>query len=140
MKKCLDILFNLHPSLFFHSFCVNLIDYIEARDGFERPSLNQLNVEKKEIPAAFWPLFKNTSFEFSKYESFAAFIMPKNSSDGNFRLFCAFIDFLQMFKVIDLVHKPILMTQKCKIIELRGFAHLGIYFKNSLGISRFFSV
>ena len=26
------------------------------------------------------------------------------------------------------------MTQKCKILKLRGFAHLDIYFKNSLGI------
>ena len=52
-----------------------------------------------EIPAAFGPLFKNTTFEFSKYESFVTFMMPKHSSDGNFRPFCAFIDFLQMFKV-----------------------------------------
>ena len=33
--------------------------------------------KKRQIPAAFWPLFKNTAFEFRKYESFAAFIMPK---------------------------------------------------------------
>ena len=26
--------------------------------------------KKGQIPAAFWPLFKNVTFEFSKYESF----------------------------------------------------------------------
>ena len=52
-----------------------------------------------QIPAAFWPLFKNVTFEFSKHESLVVFIMPKHSSDGNFRPLCAFIDFLQMFKV-----------------------------------------
>ena len=50
------------------------------------------------VPAAFWPLFKNVSFEFSNYKSFAAFILPRHSSDGNFRPFWAFMDFLQMFK------------------------------------------
>ena len=49
--------------------------------------------------AAFWPLFKNANFDFSKYESFVTFIMTKHGSGGNFRPFCAFIDFLQMFKV-----------------------------------------
>ena len=58
-----------------------------------------LHLRKKgQIPAAFWPLFKNATFEISKYESFAAFIMPKHSSDRNFRPFRAFIGFLQMFK------------------------------------------
>ena len=55
--------------------------------------------KKGQSSAAFWPLFKNETFEFSKYESFVTFIMPKHSPDGNFRPFCAFIDFLQMFKV-----------------------------------------
>ena len=55
--------------------------------------------KKGQIYAAFWPLVKNATFEFSKYESFVTFIMPKNSSDGNFSPFCAFIDFLQVFKV-----------------------------------------
>ena len=55
--------------------------------------------KKGQILAEFWPLFKNATFEFSKYESFVKFIMPKHSSDGNFRPFRAFIDFLQMFKV-----------------------------------------
>ena len=59
-----------------------------------------LTVEKKgQIPAAFWPLIKNTTFEFCKDESFVTFIMPKHSSDRNFRPFCALIDFLQMLKV-----------------------------------------
>ena len=55
--------------------------------------------KKGQIPAAFWPLFKYATFEFSKYESFFAFIMPKHRSDRNFRPLCAFIDFLRMFKV-----------------------------------------
>ena len=55
--------------------------------------------KKGQIPAAFWPLFKSATFEFSKYKSFVTFLMPKHSSDGNFRPFCASIDFLQMFKV-----------------------------------------
>ena len=55
--------------------------------------------KKGQIPAALWPLFINGIFEFSKYEYFVVFIMPKHSSDGNFRPLCAFIDFLQMFKV-----------------------------------------
>ena len=55
--------------------------------------------KKVPVPAAFWQLFKNATFEFSKYESFVTFIMPEHSSDGNFRPFCDFIDFLQMFKV-----------------------------------------
>ena len=56
-------------------------------------------VEKKEqISAAFCPFFKSATFELSKYESFAAFIMPKHSSNRNFRPFWAFIDFLQTFK------------------------------------------
>ena len=64
-----------------------------------RFDLSKHSRKKGQIPAAFWPLFKNATFEFSKYESFVTFIMPKHSSDGNFRPFCAFIDFLQMFKV-----------------------------------------
>ena len=55
--------------------------------------------KKGQIPAAFWPLFKNATFEFSKYDSFAAFIMLKYSSERNFRPFCAFFDFLETFKV-----------------------------------------
>ena len=39
------------------------------------------------------------TFEFRKCKYFAAFTMPKHSSDRNFRTFWAFIDFLQMFKV-----------------------------------------
>ena len=55
--------------------------------------------KKGQIPAAFWPLFKNATFEFSKYKSFVTFIIPKHSSDGNFRPFCALINFLWMFKI-----------------------------------------
>ena len=67
---------------------------------FSFSRVSQLHRRKKgQVPAAFWPLFKNATFEFSNYESFAAFIMPKHSSDGNFRPFWAFINFLQMFKV-----------------------------------------
>ena len=54
----------------------------------------------------------------------------KYSSDRNFRPFWAFRDFLQMFEFESLLLKSSLMAQKCKIIELRGFAHLGMYFKN----------
>ena len=69
-------------------------------DTFRLKDKKVSTVETKgQIPAAFWPLFKNATFEFCKYESFVASIMPKTSSDGNFRPFCAFIDFLQMFKV-----------------------------------------
>ena len=55
--------------------------------------------QKRTVSYRIWPLFKNATFEFSKYESFVAFIMSKHSYDGNSRTFCAFIDFLQMFKV-----------------------------------------
>ena len=42
--------------------------------------------------------------------------------------------FYRSLKLENSLHKSILMTQKCKILELLGFAHLGIYFKNSSGI------
>ena len=64
--------------------------------------MDDSTVEKKD---RFLPHFGHISkvqrlkFEFSKYESFVTFIMPKYSCDGNFRPFCAFIDFLQMFKI-----------------------------------------
>ena len=45
--------------------------------------------KKGQILAVFWPLFKDAIFEYSKYESFVRFIMPKHSSDGNFLPFCA---------------------------------------------------
>ena len=91
--------------------------------------VGQVHCRKGQFPAAFWPLFKYATFEFCKYE----FIMPKHRSNENFRPFCGFIDFLQMFKLEYLLHKSILMTEKCKILELRGFSHLGIvYFKNSI--------
>ena len=58
--------------------------------------------------------FQKCSFEFSKYESFAAFMMPKHSCNGNFRPFWAFIDFLQMFKVGKFASRALFLIVFCQ--------------------------
>ena len=90
--------------------------------------------KKRQIPAAFWPLFKKATFEFCKNYSFAAFIMPKQSADRKFRPFGPPLIFCRHLKLKNLLHKSIFMAQKLKNLELRGFAHLLSLFKNCLGL------
>ena len=44
------------------------------------------------------------------------------------------VNFYSYLKLKILLHKFIYLEEKCKKLELRGFAHLGIDFKNSLGM------
>ena len=75
--------------------------YARLGNYFEKYFLNIIQVFKylsspmhRRKKDRFLPHFgQNATFEFSKYESFVIFIMPKHSSDGNFRPFCAFIEF-----------------------------------------------
>ena len=57
-------------------------------------------VEKKD---RFLPHFGHFSkmplLNLANMNLFFTFIIPKHNSDGNFRPVCAFMDFLQMFKV-----------------------------------------
>ena len=92
----------------------------ESKSEYSCPS-----IEKKD---RFQPQFMNLVFM-----NLSSSI--KYSYDENLRLFCRFSDLLQMVQVKKNLQKSILSTRKCKILELRGFAQLDIYFKNYFGIS-----
>ena len=62
---------------------VDFLNYIEIFSIHAPPKWLNFGIfrpkhrwKKGQIPAAFWPPFKNETFEFSKYESFIKFIMP----------------------------------------------------------------
>ena len=78
------------------------------------------------ILAAFLVLFKNNTFHLTKCESFITFIMYILHHSVHS------VIFYSCLKVKILLHKSISVEQKCKNLELRGFAHLGKAFKSSL--------
>ena len=61
--------------------------------------LYRATVKKGPIPAAYLVLFKNATFDLTKYEPFFTFIMAKHTSDVNDKPYSSFTFFLQLPKV-----------------------------------------
>ena len=56
-------------------------------------------LKKGQIPATLWAFFKDAIFDLNEYQSFVDSMIAKYSSEGNFRPFFSFSDFLRIFKV-----------------------------------------